>query len=219
MPINRLHDTFKPILFILSISAPMVRLTLEQMLNPLPESPFCQSESSLAATHVEYNIQLNTHSKLKKLYHYPIDKIIQYPETSETSNATIGHLFTMSSADAVYNPLKDFAYSLGEPGSAGRKNVFVNPLKDSKGVKVPCQRIYRTCTYSSSPALPPTNHRASGQGVKVCPYVPTHRFKQFHTSASRESLELQLQAERDLAAERTPEQISFSKDISFLGRY
>ncbi|KAK0464266.1 uncharacterized protein EV420DRAFT_1263295 [Desarmillaria tabescens] len=174
----------------------MAPLRLEQLLNPLPESPFCRSESSLAATRIEHNIQLNGRTTLKTLYHYPVDKVIQYPETSEEmGGGNIGHLFTMSSGKQVYNPLKDFAYSLGDPGSAGRKNVHIYLLQDDCGKPVPCQRVYR-------------------QGVKVCPYVPADHRDRRHTGASRHSLELQLQEERALAAEPTPGQDLFQKTLA-----
>ncbi|KAK0437715.1 uncharacterized protein EV420DRAFT_1280541 [Desarmillaria tabescens] len=152
-------------------------------------------QSDPKALSESHNVMLNQATTLERLIHYHPSTTLQYPETTSSPNSQIGHLFTVTKGSDIYNPLRDVAYSLGPPKGT-RKPVYVFPLADSNGCAVPCARIFTTC-----------------QGLKMCPFSDPQLVRRPHLQATSEALHQQLQQDRSLVVEPTPEQY-FQKTLS-----
>lgn len=104
--------------------------------NPLPIVPL--------DTTVCHNIQINRQTTLETVYHYTLNTLLEYPETS--TDGSVGHVFTLDPQEWI-NPVLNFAYSLG--GSHGMsqksKTIKVAALVDASGDQVPCREMHTTC--------------------------------------------------------------------------
>lgn len=102
------------------------------------------SNDTLLAT--RHNVYLNRKTILQTLYHYGIGTALEYPETSESADCAIGHLFEMSPEDWI-NPCRSFAYSQGLPKGQSKpeEQIFCKLLVDDSGNEVPCRRSHTTC--------------------------------------------------------------------------
>jgi hypothetical protein len=96
-------------------------------------------------TIVHCNIQINRQTTLETVYYYPLNTLMEYPETSV--DGSVGHVFTLDPQEWI-NPMANFAYSLG--GSHGMsqkaKIIKVSLLVDASGERVPCRETHTTCT-------------------------------------------------------------------------
>ncbi|GAW08800.1 hypothetical protein LENED_010889 [Lentinula edodes] len=86
-------------------SAPTIPISM--LLNPLPTnispsqpapqnnySPMPVNES-MPCHHLHTNYKMSRKTTLSAVYQYPIDTILEYPETGATSEEVVGHLFQM----------------------------------------------------------------------------------------------------------------------------
>ncbi|KAF7327180.1 hypothetical protein MKEN_00295100 [Mycena kentingensis (nom. inval.)] len=145
---------------------------------PLP--PHLGLFSEPPPLYTNYNEKINNATTLEKVFTYGPDVVLEYPETSTTGR--VGHLFFMKNARSWYNPMGNFAYSLGPPKGQKKNGVTCFLLKDGSGFVVPCKSSHATC-----------------QGVKLCFYADP-ALLQPHTKASRADVARTLagqQAERD----------------------
>ena len=136
-------------------------LSIQDLLNPAPAHVFCPGVSPAREPHtqslsssspsrgssvpspsgllfdLEHNIKINRTTSVSKLFRYPLDTIIEYPETSV--NGAIGHLFDIS-PDNWLNPRLNFAYSQGKPSGRTKRGheVYCDVLVNEDGVQVPC---------------------------------------------------------------------------------
>jgi len=89
------------------------------------------------------NIQINRQTTLETVYYYPLNTLVEYPETSV--DGSVGHVFTLDPQEWI-NPMANFAYSLG--GSHGMsqkaKTIKVSLLVDASGKRVPCRETHTT---------------------------------------------------------------------------
>ncbi|KAF8152705.1 hypothetical protein K438DRAFT_2079307 [Mycena galopus ATCC 62051] len=157
-------------------------------------------ESSTQHSQKETNIKINRETTLDVLYRYPVDALLEYPETSSTGS--IGHLFHMDPKNWT-NPILNVVYSRGEPSgqTLPGKEVFVNILTHAvTGEKVPCVMRHTTC-----------------QGSKVCPYGDLDVLSLPHTSATRADIKERLQNDRYLRLESTsPTKDVFLRTVAYL---
>ncbi|KAF8058596.1 hypothetical protein FPV67DRAFT_1428067 [Lyophyllum atratum] len=152
-------------------------MDIRLLLNPAPGPP------PLGLAHsVRENVKLSRQTTLSKLYEYPLNACLEYPETSESKETVIGHLFKLDPSNWK-RPSLDFVYSKGAPKGYSKAGAeyTCHVLVDSRtNIPVPCKKKHYTC-----------------QGVKICPYVDHTAMKTPHTSATREALRLRLAASRD----------------------
>ncbi|KAJ3859292.1 hypothetical protein EV359DRAFT_75667 [Lentinula novae-zelandiae] len=122
---------------------------------------------------------------LSAVYQYPIDAVLEYPETGATSEEVVGHLFQMQTNRWI-SPGRDFTYSRGEPRGNSKEGI-TNPLLVHRvtGEMVPCIARHSTC-----------------QGVKICPFFDGDK-ENTHSSATREQL-------RELMQNSKEQQMEFS---------
>jgi hypothetical protein len=133
-----------------------------------------------------HNIQLNRQTTLETVYYYPLNTLVEYPETS--INGRIGHVFSLDPLNWI-SPVLNFAYSLG--GSHGMsqrdRTVKTTLLVDDLGEPVPCRELHTTCKSHGNFAsifdsLP------QGQGCKICPYNDQVTVTRPHCRATRDDL-------------------------------
>ena len=95
-------------------------------------------------TTVCHNIQINRQTTLETVYHYTLNTLLEYLETS--TDGSVGHVFTLDPQEWI-NPVLNFAYSLG--GSHGMsqksKTIKVGALVDVSGDQVPCREMHTMC--------------------------------------------------------------------------
>ncbi|KAJ6549305.1 hypothetical protein DFH09DRAFT_1281487 [Mycena vulgaris] len=154
---------------------------------PVPHAPPDHSHDTAARTE-ETDIKINRETTLDILYRYPLNTVIEYPETSATG--TIGHLFAMD-PDNWENPALSIAYSRGHPGgqTVAGKEVKIKLLVSSE----------------------------TGQGSKVCPYSDKELLSLPHTSASREDVKERLQNDRDDRLQTSsPSKDVFHRTVGYL---
>ncbi|KAJ7255687.1 hypothetical protein C8J57DRAFT_1517979 [Mycena rebaudengoi] len=75
---------------------------------PCPSNLFTPTPPTTQTT----NIPINHQTSVSKLYHYPVNAIVEYPESS--ADGRIGHLFDMDPENWTC-PSLNIVYSLGEP--------------------------------------------------------------------------------------------------------
>ncbi|KAJ6478210.1 hypothetical protein C8R45DRAFT_933970 [Mycena sanguinolenta] len=125
-------------------------------------------------------VKLNRVTTLDVLYTYPIDTVLEYPETSSTG--FVGHLFHMD-PNNWGKPILNIAYSRGKPSGqtiAGNE-VTTDILRDHHTKeKVPCVHGRTTC-----------------QGSKACPFTDLDSLSLPHTAAMREDVKERLQNDRE----------------------
>ncbi|KAJ3834076.1 hypothetical protein F5878DRAFT_697457 [Lentinula raphanica] len=156
------------------------------LLNPAPSSalrlvqPELDQESqevniSIPRTLCHENYRLSRQTVLSKVYQYDPSTPLEYPDTGAATDVIVGHLFEMS-LDMWVSPARDFAYSRGEPRGRSKGQVFCSLLVDSRtGDMVPCTVNHSTC-----------------QGVKVCPFHKLDEEEKFHSSATRNQLQVRM---------------------------
>ncbi|KAF6746587.1 hypothetical protein DFP72DRAFT_823014 [Ephemerocybe angulata] len=131
-------------------------------------------------------MKITRKTSLAHLYRYPLDYTphLEYPETS-LGNGT-GHLFEMDpdSCENWDNPVRGFAYSVGDPKRGFPKNTVqqIALLTNEANEMVDCQSSFETC-----------------QGIKACSFTDAALRTAPHTMASREALATQRREERKLA--------------------
>jgi hypothetical protein len=101
---------------------------LSQSLYPLasmhqiPQLPSVLSWTSSLT--VKHNITINRETTLQALYTYDRDALVEYPETSPSGDASIGHLFIVDPENWV-PPTLNFAYSQGHPRGSSKPGQIV----------------------------------------------------------------------------------------------
>jgi hypothetical protein len=98
---------------------------------------------------IRNNVYLNPKTTLSVLYTFEdINAWVEYPETNP--DRPVGYLFRRD-PDNWYNPVRNFAYSSGEPSGRTRRGHEVeNPLLiDRNRMKVPCVVAHSTCKSSA----------------------------------------------------------------------
>ncbi|KAJ7763443.1 hypothetical protein B0H16DRAFT_1718672 [Mycena metata] len=161
--------------------------------------PLERSDPSPPPPEIEKDIRLTSKTHLSILYRYPLNTIIEYPE-SGTENP-IGHLFRLDPDDWVLPDLS-IAYSRGSPGgqTLPGRSVTIPLLVDASGNVVECQESHSTC-----------------QGVKVCPRSDMDFLSQPHTWATREGLQERLQNDREDRLEHaSPNKDTFCRTSAYL---
>ncbi|KAJ6578506.1 hypothetical protein B0H19DRAFT_1062987 [Mycena capillaripes] len=145
---------------------------VSQLTAPNPARPPSPPQS-------EHDVRLTAKTVLSTLYRYPLNSIIEYPETADPK--PVGHLFRLD-PDDWQPPELNIAYSKGSPGGQTRADrpVFIPLLVDSQGNEVPCMEAHSTC-----------------HGVKVCPHSDLEALSVPHTSATREAIEERLSNDRE----------------------
>lgn len=140
-----------PSLAIADLLNPMpspIAIPISSLVNPV-SAPVEVSSINLATnrTVIHNRYKLNRKTTLSVVYQYPVDAILEYPETGLEVGEAVGHLFAMR-PDAWVSPGRDFAYSRGEPSGKARETVTVPLLVDcTTGEPVPCTTRHNTCTY------------------------------------------------------------------------
>ncbi|KAF8186521.1 hypothetical protein K438DRAFT_1596387 [Mycena galopus ATCC 62051] len=169
--------------------------------NPAPRvsSSHSENENSLPRRQ-ENDVKLNRANTLDILYHYPVDAVVEYPETSSTG--LVGHLFRMD-PDNWVNPILNVVYSRGKPAgqTIAGKEVFTDILRDSSTDEaVPCVHSHTTC-----------------QGSKICPYSDVDALSLPHTAATRADVKERLKNDREhrqLSA--SPSKDVFMRTVGYL---
>ncbi|KAJ6495977.1 hypothetical protein C8R45DRAFT_1052650 [Mycena sanguinolenta] len=92
---------------------------------------------------LRFNITINRITTLEVLYEYPLDYVLEYPETSATG--AIGHLFRMD-PENWHDPTLNIAYSKGghTGKSLSRTSVQCSVLVDALGNPIPCAERHTT---------------------------------------------------------------------------
>ncbi|KAJ7112747.1 hypothetical protein C8R43DRAFT_1157399 [Mycena crocata] len=127
-----------------------------------------------------HNVPINRITTLEILYEYPLDYVLEYPETSATG--CIGHLFRMDPKD-WQDPALNIAYSRGGrmgqtvSGASVQCRLLVN---SEDGSLVPCSERHTTC-----------------EGSKICPNSNEDNLSTPHVKASREDVSERLQKDRE----------------------
>ncbi|KAJ7757604.1 hypothetical protein B0H16DRAFT_1457764 [Mycena metata] len=145
----------------------------------LPPLPPVLIRMALEDIVAEVDVRLTRKTTLSKLYRYPPDAVLEYPETS-LSKPT-GHLFHLDPEEWLVPDL-NIAYSRGEPmgRTLSGKEVFFDVMVNGNGEKVPCSESHSAC-----------------QGVKVCPQSDKDNLAMPHTSASRANIQTWLRQDRE----------------------
>ena len=97
---------------------------------------------------IQKNVYLNHKTTLSVLYTFEdVNAWVEYPETNP--DRPVGYLFRRD-PDNWYNPVRNFAYSLGEPSGQTQRGREVENLLliDHSGKKVPCVVAHSTCKLS-----------------------------------------------------------------------
>jgi hypothetical protein len=115
---------------------------------PSPTAPGLSLSWADSEILTRHNAQLNQQTTLETVYYYPVNTLVEYPETSV--NGRIGHIFSLEPLNWI-NPILNFAYSMG--GSHGMsqrdRSVTTTLLVDDLGVPVPCRESHTTCMYQT----------------------------------------------------------------------
>ncbi|KAJ3740786.1 hypothetical protein DFH05DRAFT_1404766 [Lentinula detonsa] len=167
----------------MSIDSLLNPLTVSNLLNPAPAN--CSSDVhpgySLAPARqlIHRDYKLNSKTTLSVVYLYPPGSVVEYPETGQLDDQSVGHLFHLDPKGWA-KPSLDFLYSRGEPRGYSRGNVSTPLLVSSiTGQEVPCTSRYSTC-----------------QGVKVCPMSMYCMDSVHHFSVSRTTVITRLKEEQ-----------------------
>ena len=158
-------------------SQPIPQHTQLSLSGPTPPGlPLSQADSEIATCQ---NVQLNGKTTLETVYYYPVNTLVEYPETSV--NGQIGHIFSLDPLIWI-NPVLNFVYSLG--GSHGMSqwdsSVTTSLLVNDLGDPVPCRESHITCMYQIISTLRYVAKHLKGQGCKICIFndqattVPPH---------------------------------------------
>ncbi|KAJ3900644.1 hypothetical protein F5879DRAFT_992705 [Lentinula edodes] len=118
---------------------------------------------------IQTSVELTRQSKLDTLYIYGPETSIGYPGTTSDEHCFVGHMVPNDPSN-WRNILSEIQYSLGNPRGQ-RSRVYVGPLVDRNGQKVPCQRKFATC-----------------QGIKMCPFFNQDLETFVHTEATPEAM-------------------------------
>ncbi|KAE9384455.1 hypothetical protein BT96DRAFT_950559 [Gymnopus androsaceus JB14] len=166
---------------------PPVAIPISSLLNPAPQNAAPVENQSVNTsserTVLHNNYKLTRKTTLSVVYRYPVDAILEYPETGVDGGEVVGHLFAMKE-DAWFSPSRDFAYSRGEPSGKAKETVTVPLLVDSvTGEPVPCITRHATCL-----------------GVKVCPYSDLQDAQNPHSSPTRSQVSQRCSASADEAS-------------------
>ncbi|KAJ6580689.1 hypothetical protein B0H19DRAFT_1060427 [Mycena capillaripes] len=159
----------------------------QQDLPPIVTPP-CLSSPHSPASEIGENIKINRQTAVSSLHTYGLGTSVEYPQTSATG---VGHLFLMDPCDTDNwpNPIRDFAYSLGEPKGYTRDGFanFVEVLMDKYStLRV---RIDPTRKYVLTDPL-------TGKGVKICPHVNQLKIREPHSHATRALLQQRFRDDR-----------------------
>ncbi|KAJ6527069.1 hypothetical protein B0H19DRAFT_970076 [Mycena capillaripes] len=145
--------------------------------NVTPPRP-CSPHSP--ASEIGVDVKITRQTTISSLYTYALGTSVEYPQTSIEG---VGHLFLMdpSDTDNWPNPIRDFAYSLGDPKGYTRTSLsnFVEILTDSNGNMVPCRIQHATC-----------------KGIKICPRVNQLKIREPHSHATRALLQQRFRNDR-----------------------
>ncbi|KAE9397253.1 hypothetical protein BT96DRAFT_977114 [Gymnopus androsaceus JB14] len=166
---------------------PPVAIPISSLLNPAPQNAAPVENQSVntssECTVLHNNYKLTRKTTLSVVYCYPVDAVLEYPETGVDGGEVVGHLFAMKE-DAWFSPSRDFAYSRGEPSGKAKETVTVPLLVDSvTGEPVPCITRHATCL-----------------GVKVCPYSDLQDAQNPHSSPTRSQVSQRCSASADEAS-------------------
>ncbi|KAF8160165.1 hypothetical protein BJ912DRAFT_866014 [Pholiota molesta] len=193
----------------------MPYLSLTELLNPQndadaveavnqrhaqPQLQLCTPPPPTADAEDRFDIRLNRVTVLSKLKTFAdTAAYVEYPET--TATGPVGYLFRQD-VNNWRNPLKDFAYSLGQPMGRTRegKEVFSDLLIDEGGEQVPCSKTHATC-----------------HGVKICPAADRRKWAEPHYHASVEDVRNRMRQQREGWLEGTsPRRDVFQKTAAFI---
>ncbi|KAJ6474456.1 hypothetical protein C8R47DRAFT_709767 [Mycena vitilis] len=188
---------------------PEIHNHLNAVLNHLegthpPSNPSIpQVSAGSAETHARVEsreVKLNRETTLDILYTYPVEALVEYPETS--AEGFVGHLFKIDPRNWS-NPVLDTAYSRGKPAgqTIAGKEVFTRILLESgTNEPVPCVLSHTTC-----------------QGSKVCPHSDKDLLALPHVSATRADVKERLQNDRDHRLETSsPSKDVFLRTVGYL---
>lgn len=170
-----------------------------------PGLPLSRADSEIPT---RQNVQLNRQTTLETVYYYPVNTLVEYPETSV--NGRIGHIFSLDPLNWI-NPVLNFAYSLG--GSHGMsqrdRSVTTALLVDDLGDPVPCRESHTTCMYQIISTLIYAAKHLKGQGCKICPFNDQATTVPPHCRATRDDLYRNLIHTKRLLQSRTdlPQQL------------
>lgn len=154
---------------------PSVAIPIASLLNPLPTHAAATQPESVNSSSkrvlIHNNYKLNRRTTLSAVYRYPVDAILEYPETGVGPKDLVGHLFEMRQ-DAWLSPSRDFAYSRGKPSSKTKETV-TNPLlvDSTTGELVPCFSRYTTCrciSRASNQSFIKIFKRSRSKSLPVC---------------------------------------------------
>lgn len=103
-------------------------------------------DAGRASPTVRYNVKISHRTTLAKVIFHPEGQLVDYPETS--AHEFIGHVIPVSLDSDWINPVRNFAYSRGEPKGGERSNLRCPLLVDANGNEVPCYETHDTCECS-----------------------------------------------------------------------
>ncbi|KAF8192359.1 hypothetical protein K438DRAFT_1590458 [Mycena galopus ATCC 62051] len=153
---------------------------------------------SVKQIEVEHNVVINRKTTLSKLYRYPRNTYIEYPETGAEP---VGHLFELDPL-SWERPTLDFCYSQGAPNGKSLKtqDILCPVLVDEQGDLVPCIKSHSTC-----------------QGMKACPYNDIDAIIEPHFQASRKDIERRLEEERcNRLDTSSPKRDLFQRKVAYI---
>ncbi|KAJ3871376.1 hypothetical protein F5051DRAFT_204686 [Lentinula edodes] len=107
---------------------------------------------SMPRHRIHTNYKMSCKTTLSAVYQYPIDTILEYPETGATLEEVVGHLFQIQPNHWI-SPERDFTYSRGEPRGNSKEGI-TNPLLVHRitGEMVPCIAV-KPMPWASIPPL------------------------------------------------------------------
>ncbi|KAK1218050.1 hypothetical protein PQX77_019279 [Marasmius sp. AFHP31] len=174
----------------------MPRLSLQDLLNPVAPPVSTQAETPPVSSLVNspptdshrvpdnVNVRLNRKTTVIKVYQYPLNTAVKYPETGHTSKESVAHVFEVD-PDVWNNPANDMAYSRGEPSGVDRNEVMVSLLFSF------IQSIYSEfliCNLTSGQGIKSSYGRGSKKNVKR-DFVPLTRKEMYSTKRRHTSLQ------------------------------
>lgn len=90
---------------------------------------------------------VNRQTRIDALIRHPTNVIVEYPETGQIMNQSIGHVFPVSNPQCFSSPKLDMQYSLGD--AHGTRNnaetIFLTEIET--GVSVPCKNEKISCMF------------------------------------------------------------------------
>ncbi|KAE9392665.1 hypothetical protein BT96DRAFT_1023443 [Gymnopus androsaceus JB14] len=201
IPISVLLNGFQP------VRRSTSSISISALLNPLPNEQVGDQRAehrpvndSLQRSLLHTNYKLNRQTMLSRVYEYPPNAILEYPDSGNTADELVGHLFEMT-PDMWDSPAMDFAYSRGEPRGHD-KHISTCPLLiDSRtGDMVPCKVKHSTC-----------------QGIKICPFYEIDEEQWHHSSATRDQLRTRMHYSKEQQTEfASPRRDVFEKTSAYL---